>query len=962
MSDFYDLNKKLAGLDKVQLNESCESEQLDELSPKTLANYVRGASDDLEFKGWQQGNERNRPHDPDMDDYMLDRTLRRSEKIDQRKQGIDRALDRLTKEDQIDEISDKLADRVGNMRHDAVKSADRSNRDELMSKYNAFSKNQKLQHSRDIRQQKAGLKGRDPRSAEYQDAEPGRRNFGDSIESCDQQLDELSPQTLGSYVKKAAHEVGYAGGAERAAGERRDRATEREYGRHREKRERGIGKAIDKMVGHPVDESPQIGMFERDAPRKLSPHESALLKDKLARLQSKVGERPELAKDIARIKNLLSGKMMSESIVVGDIIMFETTPGFTSKARVVAVTEGQYKVKTASGTEYLVTEAEVKKAKKDYDKDGKIESPKDEVWGSRMSAAKKSGKMNEESEQERAEKRKQWRQGGMWDDVDDESLDAIIGDQRRKNAKPNPHRKSRDDNHDSFDESIGRKLADKDYDKDGKIESPKDEVIGSRRRAAGLDEEKPSAGLSKKQKSSVAKKAHAGKDIGKKGKGFDALAKKAGGGEKGKKIAAAAMWKNIKREDAGWDDEEDDYEWQERSDVLPQDGDQLDELSPKKLKSYMKKSNKDAMHVAGDALQAHDMKDYGREADSLSKLRNRLSGQKRAQSRLAGPRVVEEDQAMYALDDQLNALESALQSAVQEAKNFYKAARTSHPNIANQVKAYTLPWLMAWIDDPRQPGSIDSLRHNLHSGGEELEEKAVSKKQQKFMGMVHAAQKGEKPASKEVAKVAKSMKKKDAEDFASTKHKGLPEKKKAKKEESKGEEKKVKETASAGSTSSGSVATSDSSSSKGGMQYGKGVYEGVMESMEMKYNQLLNEGLKVTMNQNEDGSPSSGITIVADGPEAEELSRLLNLSGLEQDSCSCDDSEVVDENQPDWPTNPETSNDPFQYSGGLNKPKSTGQTTIPVIAGQTKRMGTMEESVELQRTLFNLYHIMGKGE
>jgi hypothetical protein len=57
----------------------------------------------------------------------------------------------------------------------------------------------------------------------------------------------------------------------------------------------------------------------------------------------------------------------------------------------------------------------------------------------------------------------------------------------------------------------------------------------------------PSAGLSKKQKSSVAKKATAGKDIGKKGKMFAKIAKKAGGGEKGKKIAAAAMWKNIKR-------------------------------------------------------------------------------------------------------------------------------------------------------------------------------------------------------------------------------------------------------------------------------------------------------------------------------------------------------------------------------------------------------------------------------
>ncbi len=54
---------------------------------------------------------------------------------------------------------------------------------------------------------------------------------------------------------------------------------------------------------------------------------------------------------------------------------------------------------------------------------------------------------------------------------------------------------------------------------------------------------------------------------------------------------------------------------------------------------------------------------------------------------------------------------------------------------------------------------------------------AVSKAQQRFMGMVHAAQKGEEPASPEVAKVAADMDKKSAKDFASTSHKGLPNKK-----------------------------------------------------------------------------------------------------------------------------------------------------------------------------------------
>ncbi len=56
---------------------------------------------------------------------------------------------------------------------------------------------------------------------------------------------------------------------------------------------------------------------------------------------------------------------------------------------------------------------------------------------------------------------------------------------------------------------------------------------------------------------------------------------------------------------------------------------------------------------------------------------------------------------------------------------------------------------------------------------------AVSKKQQRFFGMVRAAQKGEGAASPEVAKVADEISKKDAKKFAGTKHKGLPEKKKA---------------------------------------------------------------------------------------------------------------------------------------------------------------------------------------
>ncbi len=51
-----------------------------------------------------------------------------------------------------------------------------------------------------------------------------------------------------------------------------------------------------------------------------------------------------------------------------------------------------------------IMEAE-KKAKMDYDKDGKIESPKDEVWGSRLRAAKMAGKLKEEEELDEAKKK-----------------------------------------------------------------------------------------------------------------------------------------------------------------------------------------------------------------------------------------------------------------------------------------------------------------------------------------------------------------------------------------------------------------------------------------------------------------------------------------------------------------------------------------------------------------------------
>ena len=58
-----------------------------------------------------------------------------------------------------------------------------------------------------------------------------------------------------------------------------------------------------------------------------------------------------------------------------------------------------------------------------------------------------------------------------------------------------------------------------------------------------------------------------------------------------------------------------------------------------------------------------------------------------------------------------------------------------------------------------------------------LQEKSVSKQQQKIMGLALSVKRGDTPkskVSKKVQDMAKEMSKKDLKDFASTKHKGLP--------------------------------------------------------------------------------------------------------------------------------------------------------------------------------------------
>jgi len=281
---------------------------------------------------------------------------------------------------------------------------------------------------------------------------------------------------------------------------------------------------------------------------------------------------------------------------------------------------------------------------------------------------------------------------------------------------------------------------------------------------------------------------------------------------------------------------------------------------------------------------------------------------------------------------------------------------------------------------------IDSARDYMKANPDEEEvevevddeefmaEKAVSKAQRAAAGIAYAAKKGDIPkselrgASKEMAKMPAGELKK----FAKTKEKGLPEKK----------DEAVEET-----TVAGSVATAEEApkSKKGGMQFGKGVYEGqIAESFERKLG-VLTEGMSINMSMDENGRKS--LTVNATDDDAEQLADLLKMAGLQgqrqahtcpmcggrdhMHEAGCDGRDMVEEelaNSPD-PAYAELGDTrDYGVSGGVNGPKlqvnpnNPGDNPLAMRnlgkgpSGQVN-LGAMAEDIEqkLETRLMDLY-------
>ena len=156
-----------------------------------------------------------------------------------------------------------------------------------------------------------------------------------------------------------------------------------------------------------------------------------------------------------------------------------------------------------------------------------------------------------------------------------------------------------------------------------------------------------------------------------------------------------------------------------------------------------------------------------------------------------------------------------------------------------------------------------------------------------------------------------------------------------------------------------------------GFSYGQGIYDSLNRDLENAITESmsqLDESMSINMSDSTEGGKS--LTITASDEDALKLATLLKSAGLGggdsegyggagyksacgcgTPDCSCGDQEMdeaaptVSDNEPDYPTNTETGSS-MQYSGGLDGPKSTGQSTVPVLASQDDRQESYAEAEE----------------
>lgn len=224
----------------------------------------------------------------------------------------------------------------------------------------------------------------------------------------------------------------------------------------------------------------------------------------------------------------------------------------------------------------------------------------------------------------------------------------------------------------------------------------------------------------------------------------------------------------------------------------------VDEISDKGLDNYRRQAHY--------AVQGHKFGSKKDEPNAAAIIAKREKGMQQAADKIIARKKAEEKKRLAVLVAKLPELKAEYEQMQAKYKslggsNWQYADREQNLSASErEARSMEGPMNNLW----RQISAAEKAQKD-GIGESKVTEKAVSKAQQKFMGMVYAAKKGEKPASPEVAKVAKGMTKKAAHDYAATKHKGKPD--------------HVGESATAGSTSAGNMAVGAVYPNKKGKTY-----------------------------------------------------------------------------------------------------------------------------------------------
>jgi hypothetical protein len=419
-----------------------------------------------------------------------------------------------------------------------------------------------------------------------------------------------------------------------------------------------------------------------------------------------------------------------------------------------------------------------------------------------------------------------------------------------------------------------------------------------------------------------AKAARAGKDIGKPGKNFSKIAKGAaeryGSKAAGERVAGAVLNKLRHPTEEG----------------------QLDELSPKTLGSYVKKSKVDMLKGGLAGMMGASAGDENEKDKAVKKVLKRGFGIDKAVDRMSKQGVEEE-------------------SADKKDVPFdgpYRTKDDDKDQYGNKIKRAARHAARQGLADMTTAELKAELKRRS-----QVEEESTGTKDR------HAEK-----AGKKVAKDIEHDEGHKGRDDAKAEKAGKKVTKDIEYDDKKDKEEKVDET-----TVSGSVATGGDApkKSKGGMQFGKGVYEGqVAESFEAKLRNVLNEGMSVNVSTDDTGKKS--ISVNATDADADALGDMLKMAGLfssEGYSRTCENCHGIHEAgacQADMVEEGDLANSPDevyadkdymlqQLSGGLNGPKTTGQTTGAVVNRQDSRQGVMAEAERVKEQaesrLWNLY-------